>query len=137
MVDEYPKFKVITLAVIFDTSKRKILIGKRENDPDIPELSWCFPGGRANHEEDLDKSLKKSILEKTGYRTKNLGAIFAKTYPEKKDLVSVYFFCEYIEGDEKVGGDLTELKWVSPDELENHFTTSFHPKLKEFITNLK
>lgn len=137
MVDESPRFKVITLAVIFDTAKKKILIGKGTKEPGIPELSWVFPGGIANHEEDLDQSLKKNILEKTGYKTKNLGAIFAKTYPEKKDLISVYFFCECIEGNEKVGGDLTELKWVNPEELENHFTTSFHPKLKEFILTLK
>ena len=136
-MEDMPKFEVITLAVIFDTAKKKILIGKRKPDPRIPELTWAFPGGRASHEEDLDQSLKKAILEKTGYKTANLGAIFAKTYPEKKDLVSVYFFCEYIEGDEKVGGDLTELKWVDPEELEDHFTTSFHPKLKEFILNLK
>ncbi len=131
-----PQFSVIGLAVIFDTSKKKILIGRRENDPYLKELTWAFPGGRANHEEDIDKSLKKAVKEKTGYRIKNLGAIFAKTYPEKPNLLSVYFFCEYIEGKEKVGGDFKELKWVSPKEIEKHFTTSYHPKLKEFIDNL-
>ena len=136
MEKNFPKFNVIGLAVIFDTSKKKILIGRRENDPLIPELSWVFPGGRANHSEDIDKSLKKAVKGQTGYTVKNLGAIFAKTYPEKKDLLSVYFFCEFIEGREKVGGDLKELKWVSPKELERHFTTSYHPKLKEFIDNL-
>jgi len=53
-----PQFSVIGLAVIFDTSKKKILIGRRENDPYLKELTWAFPGGRANHEEDIDKSLK-------------------------------------------------------------------------------
>ena len=42
-----------------------------------------------------------------------------------------------IEGKEKPGGDLKELKWVSPDELQDYFTTSFDPKLKEYIQNLK
>ena len=33
--------------------------------------------------------------------------------------------------------DLKELKWVSPEDLEKHFTTSFSPVLKEYIMNLK
>tara|TARA_Y100000310_G_C20648924_1_gene798268 strand:- start:1610 stop:2023 length:414 start_codon:yes stop_codon:yes gene_type:complete len=137
MEKEFPKFNVIGLAIIFDTSKRKILIGRRENDPYLKDLSWCFPGGMATHEEDIDKSLKKAIKEKTGYTIKNLGAIFAKTYPEKTDLLSVYFFCECIEGEEKLGEDFKELKWVSPKELESHFTKSYHPKLKEYIDDLE
>ena len=136
MESEFPRFNVIALAIIFDTSKKKILIGRRENDPYVPKLSWAFPGGKANHEEDIDKSLKKAVKEKTGYTIKNLGAIFAKTYPEKKDLLSVYFFCEFIEGKEKVGGEFKELKWVSPKEISKYFTTSYHPKLKEYIDDL-
>jgi len=42
-------FQVILLSVIFDPAKRKILIGKRENDPNIPKLSWVFPGGSLLH----------------------------------------------------------------------------------------
>lgn len=136
MEKEIQKFNVIGLAVIFDPSKKKILIGRREKDKYIPKLTWVFPGGRANHEEDIDQSLKKAVMEKTGYKIKNLGAIFAKTYPEKKDLMSVYFFCEFISGKEKVGGDLKELKWVSPKDIKKYFSTSYHPKLKEYIDNL-
>tara|TARA_Y100000310_G_scaffold65417_1_gene60913 strand:+ start:11241 stop:11648 length:408 start_codon:yes stop_codon:yes gene_type:complete len=130
-------FKVILLGVVFDPKTRKILIGRIENDPEIPELSWVFPGGHLNNSEDLDKVLKNKIKEKTGYDVKNLGTIFSKVYPEKEDLLAVYFLCEVFEGEEKAGGDITELKWVNPEELESHFTTSFHSRLKEYIMNLK
>jgi len=130
-------FHVILLGVVFDPAKRKILIGKRENDPDIPKLSWVFPGGILLHGEDLDKKLKQMIKEETGLNVKNLGTIFSKAYPEEQDLLSVYFLCEAVGGEEKAGGDLVEIKWVSPDEVEKHFTTSFHPNLKEYIMNLK
>jgi hypothetical protein len=33
--------------------------------------------------------------------------------------------------------EFTELKWVFPEELEKYFTTSFDPRLKEYIMNLK
>ncbi len=133
---EHPKFEVILLAIIFDPKTKKILIGRRENDPIIPALTWCFPGGRASLSEDVDKTLKTIIKEKTGYRVKNLGSIFAKTYPEKSDLLAVYFLTEVFEGKEKVGGDLKELKWISPKELENYFTTSLHKKLQKFLLEL-
>jgi len=135
-MEKADKFEVILLGIIFDPKTKKILIGRRENDPDIPELSWCFPGGRANHQEDIDKTLKRTIKEKTGLSIKNLGAIFSRTYPEKKDLLSVYFLTEAFEGKERPGQDIKELKWVSPKELEKYFTTSFHKKLKEFLIDL-
>lgn len=134
---EMDKFNVILLGVIFDPAKRKILIGRRENDPYIKELTWVFPGGSLNYEEDLDAALKKKIKEKTGLDVKNLGAIFAKTYPEKKEFLSIYFLCEAIGGEEKAADDLVELKWVDPEEVEKHFTTSFHPHMKEYVLNLK
>jgi len=134
---EMDSFNTILLGVIFDPAKRKILIGRRENDPYIKELTWVFPGGSLNYKEDLDAALKKKIKEKTGLDVKNLGAVFAKTYPEKKEFLSIYFLCEAVGGEEKAADDLVELKWVKPEEVENYFTTSFHPHMKEYILNLK
>lgn len=130
-------FKVILLAIIFDPKRKKILIARKENDQTIPGLTWFFPGPSANYDEDIDKTLKKDIKEKTGYDIKNLGTIFAKTYPERRELLAVYFLCEVFGGKEKMGKDIIELKWVKPEELEKYFTTSFHPRLKEYIMNLK
>ena len=131
------KFQVVLLGVIYNPKTKKILIGKRENDPQLKELTWCFPGGRPNFEEEIQESLKNKIKLKTGYSISNLGAIFSKTYPEKRDLLAIYYLCEVLEGTEKAGDDLVELKWVSPEKLEEHFTTSFHSDLKEYIMNLK
>ncbi len=131
-------FHVILLGIIFDTRKRKILIGKRKKDPNLPKLTWAFPGrGKINYDEEVEETLKKGIKEKTGLEVENLGAIWAKTYPEKRNFLSIYFLCEKIGGDEKAGENFVELKWVSPDEVEKHFTTSFHPHLKEYLNNLK
>lgn len=131
-------FMVVLLGIIFDPQKRKIVIGKREKkDPHIKELSWLFPGGRAFNGEELEKTLKEKIKEKTGLKVENLGSIFARIPPEKKNLLLIYYLCEVIGGKEKPGRKFSELKWVKPEELEKHFTTSFHPHLKEYIMNLK
>ena len=136
-MEELNDFKVILLGVIYNPSTKKILIGRRENDPHIPKLSWVFPGGRLNKGENLGKSFKERIQETTNLEVANLGAIFAKTYPEKENFMAVYFLCEIRSGEEKAGGDIKELKWVGIEDLEKHFTTSFHPRLKEYILNLK
>lgn len=130
-------FTVVALGIIFDPSKRKILLGRRENDPDVPGLTWSFPSGRISSEDDVDKKLKQRIKEKTGYAVKNLGAVFARIFPDNKKIFQVYFLVEAFEGEEKAGGDLVELKWVSPDEIQDYFSTPFHSVLKEYITNLK
>ena len=129
-------FQVIVLGIIFDPKKRKILIGKRENDPYTEKLTWCFLGGRLAEDGEINKTLKEKIKKQTGLEVKNLGAIFAKTYEEKRDLLVVYFLCEAISGKMKAGEDLKELKWVKATELEKHFTTSFHPRLKEYLFNI-
>jgi len=137
MEHDNKKFEVIILAIIFNPKEKKILIGKRENDTVFPNLTWGFPGGRVIPGEDVDASLKKKIKLKTGYDIKNLGAIFSKTYPIKRDLLAVYFLTEIFEGEEKPGDDLTELKWISPKEIENYFGRgAVHPKLKEYLLDL-
>jgi ADP-ribose pyrophosphatase YjhB (NUDIX family) len=133
------KFNVVVLGIIYNPETKKILIGRRENDPTIKDLSWCFPGGRLNvGQEDIDKTLKKRIKDTTGYEVKNLGSIFSRITEEKRDLLLVYFLCETFEGEEKVDGEkLKELKWVEPKELETYFKTSFNTRLKEYIMNLQ
>ena len=134
---ETDKFQTILLGIIYNPKDKKILIGKRKEDPEIKELKWCFPGGKLSHKEDIEKTLKNKIKNKTGYEIINLGSILARIPEEKKDQVLIYYLCEVINGEEKKGNDLEELKWVSPEEIENYITTSFHPHLKEYILNLK
>ncbi|MBR9701397.1 NUDIX hydrolase [Candidatus Pacearchaeota archaeon] len=126
-------FNVIILGIIFNPKEKKILIGKRENGS---EGSWEFPGGKAIHREDVDKTLKRHSKAKTGYVVKNLGTFFSENSSEKDDLILIYFLTEVFEGEEKPGDDFVELKWIHPKELGDYLTTSAHKKLKEYLTDL-
>ena len=130
-------FNVIVLGVIFDPKKKMILIGKREKDKYIKDLVWAFPGGRPEYGEEIDETLKKKIKLKTGLKVEDLGSVFARTHKENPGFLLMYHLCEVVGGKEKPMGEFKELKWVKPEELETHFTTSFHPHLKEYILNLK
>ncbi len=133
---ESPRFEVIVLGLIFDSVKKKILIGKRRDDDNVELLKWCFPGGRIQPGDDIDKTLKQKIKLKTGYSIKNIGTFFSRTYEEKPEIVSISFLTKVFEGEEKPGDDLVELKWVDIDEIENYFKIPMHRKLKEFLSEL-
>lgn len=130
-------FNVVLLGVIFDPKRKKILIGRRVKDQRVPKLTWAFPGEALNLGEDLHSGIKQKLKQQTGLVVENLGLIFSRVLPERKELVLSYFLCEVIGGKEKAGEYFEELKWVSPEDVEKHFTTSFHPHLKEYILNLK
>ena len=136
-MEEMNDFKVIVLGIIFNPKTKKILIGRRENDPHVPKLKWTPPGGRVSHGEDIEISLKIKIREQTGLEVENLGHIFSMIPKEKKNFILILHLCEVVKGKEKVGGNLKEIKWVNPEELDNYFNIAYHPHLREYILNLK
>lgn len=137
--DEFSKgvFLVNTLGVIFDPTKKKFLIGRKDKDKFVKDLTWVFPGGRPNYNEDLEESFEKIVQKKTGLKVKSLGPIFARLFKENTKMLLIYYLCEVVGGKENPSDDIKELKWVDPEELEKYFTTSFDERLKEFIMNLR
>lgn len=139
MKDKNPEeglYYPVVLGIIFDTKVKKILIGKRKDPKDIKGLTWAFPGGRPKYGEELEDAIKREIKEETNLNVESMGVVFAKTYPEKKDLLGIYFLCGITGGREKANEDFSETKWVSPKELKKYLTTSFHPKLQEYLEGL-
>ena len=130
-------FLVNVLGIIYNPKTRQILIGKRENDPYIKELSWCFPGGMPAYKEDLEFYLKYEIKVKTGFDVDVNKLVFAKTYPEKREFLSIYYYCEVAGGKEQVGEKFVEVKWVKPTDVQKYFTASLHPKLLEYLRTLE
>ena len=130
-------FLVNVLGIVYHPETKMILIGRRENDPYLKELTWVFPGGRSDYENELEDSLKLIVKKQTGLEIKVAQAVFAKTYPEKREFLSVYLLSAPQGGVEKAGGELKELKWVKPTEVKDYFTTSLHPKLLEYLKTLE
>lgn len=121
-------FLVNVLGVIYNPKAKKVLIGRRKDDPFIENLSWVFPGGRPGIEKELEEYITEIVKEKTGLDVIPQKVVFAKTYPEKREFLSIYYFCEYHNpiGNEVPGDNIKELKWVNPNEVAKYFTTSLH-----------
>ena len=130
-------FLVNTLGVIFDPANKKFLIARRENDEHFKDLGWVFPGGRPSYDDDLEMSFERVIEKRTGLRVKSLGPVFSRLFEENSKVLLIYYLCEAVGGEAGESDEYVEFKWVNADELEAHFTTSFDPRLKEFIENLR
>jgi len=130
-------FLLNVLGIVYNPKTRKILIGKREKDPYIKELSWTFPGGRPAYKKDLDFYLKHEIKIKTGLDVNVKKIVFAKTYPEKREFLSIYYLCEVVGGKEKAGQKFVEIKWIKPTDVQKYFTTSLHPNLLKYLKTLE
>lgn len=132
MENENQKFEVVVLGIVFDSERKKFLIGRKEEGVS----GWYFPGGRIAPGEDIDQTLKRTVKAKTGYSIKNIGTFFSRTYEENPNRLSVYFLTKVFEGEEQPGGSIVELKWVSAEELEEYCKFPLHKKLKEFLSEL-
>ncbi|MGV8152315.1 MAG: NUDIX hydrolase [Candidatus Nanoarchaeia archaeon] len=132
-------FLINVLAVIYNPKTKKILIGRRENDPYVPELTWGWPGGRPTYDRELEDSLLDEIKKKTGLTKLEIKkVIYSRITPElERKQILIYFYCETNETKIKAGEKFVEVKWIETDEWVNYFRTSTHPKVIEFLAGLK
>lgn len=131
-------FLVNVLALVYNPKTKMILIGKRKKDPYIKELSWSFPGGRPSYKEDLEKYLELEVKKKTNLGVTVKKLVFAKTYPEDRRFLSLYYIVEPKRiGKEKAGEKFVEIKWIKPMEVKKYFTTSIHPEIMKILKMLK
>jgi ADP-ribose pyrophosphatase YjhB (NUDIX family) len=132
-------FLVNVAGVVYDPKTKKILIGRREKDTFIPQLTWCFPGGRPSYKHSLGMCLRMEVKKKTNLDINVVDCIFARTFPEKPEFLMIYYFCEVVEESEKPKAmeKFKEIKWVKPTEVEKHFTTSVDPVILSFLEALE
>ncbi len=124
-------FSASVIGIVFDASKRKILVEKRINDED-----FRFVEDTLTHDLEIDKGLKKVIKDQTGYSVHNLGSIYAENKLEDRKKINLYFLCEIKSGQEKKGENIKELEWINPCKAEKIMNKKFPTRLKEFIINL-
>lgn len=130
-------FLVNVLGIVYNPKTRKILIGRRENDPLVKELKWSFPGGRPGYERDLEEYLKLEIKKKTGLEVEIREIILARKPPENKEFLLLYYRCDVLGGKEKAGEKFAELKWIKPTEIRKYSTTTMDEKLLDYLKNLE
>ena len=117
MGDERNVIRPSAAAVISD-GKGKVLVGRRHAlDKDL----WIFPGGGIEFCENSDETAVREVKEETGLsiKTDDFLGVFEMIMPKEGIHRLVFFYSAHItEGKETPGGDILELRWLRPSEIE-------------------
>jgi NADH pyrophosphatase NudC (nudix superfamily) len=128
---EKNEFYIKIVGWIFNPKERKLLVGKSPK-----EENYSFIEGDLAHEEEIDKCLKRTIAESTGFKVHNLGAIYAENMLKDPKKVKIHFLCEATEGELKKGESFVEWIWVKPKEVEEKLGVKLPSRLHEYLHNL-
>jgi len=101
----------------------KVLILKTSrNDPSPGK--WEVAGGAVEFGEDLDKSLKREVEEETGlvFEKGKYICVVSSIYSYMGKVfngISVFYECEYLDGEVRLSSEHIEHKWIKPSEYVN------------------
>jgi 8-oxo-dGTP diphosphatase len=101
----------------------RALIVQRGAEPRRGE--WTVPGGLLELGETLRAGTEREVLEETGLVVK-AGAVldvFDSIYPDatgrtEYHYVLIDFLCELVSGEVKPSSDISDARWITPEELE-------------------
>ena len=110
-------------AVVIENGK--VLLARRGQPP--LEGRWTLPGGMVELGETLEDALRREVLEETGWtvRVRQQLALFDFIEKDESGRVRYHyvladFLCDRLEGDLHAGSDVTDVRLVSPHELDTY-----------------
>ena len=120
---QYPERPIASVAVCVLKGGR-ILVAKRANPPS--QGRWSVPGGAVELGETIQDAAKREVGEECGV-TIEVGEIFNVEnliVPDEKGRVQFHYIITYllarhISGEARPDSDATEVRWATPQELNN------------------
>jgi 8-oxo-dGTP pyrophosphatase MutT (NUDIX family) len=112
---------VAASAVVTDEQGRILLQRRRDND------LWALPGGGMDLTDSLPGTAVREVKEETGLEVEVTGLVGTYTDPrhiiaysdgEVRRQFNVCFAARIVSGDLAISDESTELRFVSPDELD-------------------
>ena len=109
-------------AVIIDTRGRVLLV-KRGKEPQ--KGRWSVPGGSVELGETLTEAAAREVREETGLDVDIGPELWSFTTPTADGrMYEIHDFAATVTGGELVAGDdADDVRWVSPDELQDFHLT--------------
>ncbi len=130
---EYPDQPVVGVGGVVISDGRALLI-RRGSEPLKGE--WSIPGGTLELGETLEEGVRRELREETGLevRVLELIEVFERIFPEQKDkpvrasrpqfhFVIVDYLCEMSGGVPRPGSDVTDIAFVSEEDLPRYSLT--------------
>ena len=97
----------------------QILITQRPGNVHLARM-WEFPGGKVEAGESLQAALEREIQEELGLKIRVDDEFFTIDHDYTAKSVRLHFFnCTVLEG-EAQPIDAADLRWVTPQDLDNY-----------------
>lgn len=119
--------------IIFLTKKTKRILYLLRNPQKSFPLTWCFPGGKIEHNETVVQGLDREIYEEVGEIPNILYSFYINTYSNESKSFTFHTFLGIIEdefiphiSDEHIG-----YCWCDMDR----FPKPIHPKIRNIFQN--
>lgn len=126
-------FRTVVKALI--TNRGEILIGKKEEQDDHPiSGEWHILGGHLEKGEQVEDAIRREVEEETGLDVEvhQVVDVMSFSWGEgEKDSLQIVFHCETEKRGEEPLDDLTDLKWVSPDEITDYVHSEEAKRLEQ------
>lgn len=121
---------LINIGVVVN-DKQEVLIVKRAKEEKSTDgavtLTWAFPGGKQRFDESRKQGVEREVLAETGYQVTSTKEINLRSHPQFPVII-IYHLCHLVQKaptqKPSEPWEITEVKWVKPEELKNYFTTN-------------
>jgi ADP-ribose pyrophosphatase YjhB (NUDIX family) len=110
-------------AVLFDETRRKVLLTKREDNG-----CWCLPGGHMESGESAAEACEREVFEETGLKVRARRLLGVYSNPDQlviyKDgnkafFVVLNFEVEILAGELGLSDETTAFGFFTPEEMES------------------
>jgi ADP-ribose pyrophosphatase YjhB (NUDIX family) len=123
MKRDYPEYPIIGVGAVI-VSERGVLLVRRATEPLKGE--WSVPGGALELGETVRAGVQREAMEETGL-TVEVGPvveILDSIFPDQQGLMQYHYvlldyLCTPIAGVASARSDVTEVKWVSEEQLSD------------------
>lgn len=126
MSDDKPKKVGTGFGVMILNSERKLLLGRRHEDPNKADSAfrvsdvWTMPGGKLEFGESFEEGAVREVLEETGMKLKNPKVMcINQDRNEHAHFITIGLFSEEFEGFPQImePDEITEWKWFDLNQL--------------------
>jgi 8-oxo-dGTP diphosphatase len=121
MKRDYPERPIIGVGAVIVSQGRALLV-RRNTEPLKGE--WSVPGGVLELGEKLREGVQREALEETGMVVEpgEVLEVFDSIFMDDEGrtqyhYVLIDYLCRVVRGEPCAGSDVSELKWVSQEEL--------------------
>lgn len=120
----------IAAAIVVDGG-RVLMVRRRVKEG---ELSWQFPAGAVERDEDPDAAAERETEEETGAKVKAAKRLGERVHPKTGRLM-YYTACELISGEAHVADDeeLDAVAWVAHSEITDYVPYPLFDQVQAYL----